>query len=136
TPNTSFETYFLGAKGPYGAPNVLGNWDITTPINGSGVTVADITFKQALNIPNGGEGSNGLAREPTTAGLNFLDEDTHNNFVAAYEALRGINFSDASNDAAVLVDLKAEVVGALDRISGTGDYTIAALTDLLSHTHT
>jgi hypothetical protein len=128
-PGTSFETYF-GVTGPYN-----GSWDKVAPVNGKAGVVADITFKEALGLPNGGDGQNGLAREATTAVLNFLDEDTHNAFVAAYEALRDIDFSDANNDLAVLNDLKAEVQGALDTDPATGHYTIAQLTGLLIQTH-
>jgi hypothetical protein len=124
--DTSFETYF-GVQGPY-----AGQWDVAPPINGTAGLVLDITFHDALGLPNGDGGENLLAKEATTAVLNFLDEDEHNSFVAAYEAQRGTDFSDINNDAAVLDDLKQQVQGAY---GASGLYTIQQLTDLLIATH-
>jgi hypothetical protein len=80
------------------------------------VTFADLSLKQAFTIGEGGgdattpdmvNGNNDLAfaREAATAVTNFYDVQSHNSFVAAYSAARGI----ASTDAAVLADLKTFV---------------------------
>jgi hypothetical protein len=134
--DTSFETYF-GVSGPYS-----GNWDTDPPVNGSGTTVADITFHEALELSNGDGGQNLLAKEATTAVLNWSDEDFNNAFVAAYIYQRAHHASadsDAANnlsgytDAQILDDLKQQV---FDSFTGAQDaYTIPELSDLLKLTH-
>ena len=122
---TSFETYF-GVSGPYS-----GAWDASAPVDGNSGLVNDITFHDALSLPNGDGGENLLAKEATTAVLNFSDEDMHDAFVTAYEYQRGVDFAD---DTALLNDLKLQVQLALDGDSGTG-YSIADLTTVLINTH-
>lgn len=134
--NTSFETYFSVA-GPYG-----GSWDVSSPVNGSAGLQTDITFRQALDLPNGGGGENLLAKEATVAVLNFLDSDFHDDFVAWYVYERNLNDNDANplnnpvddaTDANVLADLKAQIDATLS--GAPGAYSIASLTNLLIPTH-
>jgi hypothetical protein len=106
----------------------------------------DLTFAQAVNFGNGGGNSGDttapaiadasyqdLVREAASAVFNFDDDDSHDAFVTAYEFQRGIDFSDAGNDAAVLADLKAQVDATLS--GDAGAYSVAALAGLLHLTH-
>lgn len=135
--DTSFETYFT-VNGPYAG----GQWDVSSPVNGSGALVNDFTFHDALSLPNGDGGQNLLAKEAVNAVLNLLDEDTNPGFMAAYIYQREHHASadpDAANNLTGLTadQIKADLIAQVqDAYSGAPDaYSIAELTDLLIHTH-
>lgn len=145
--NQSFETYF-GVAGPYS-----GQWDIVSPIDGSAGLVADITFSDALTLANGDNSENLLAKEATTAVLNYNETSLagiHDSFVDWYVYERahyddthaGAPEADLSSlsDAQILQDLKDQVQDAYlynGGLNGDGEqtYTIAEMADLLKATH-
>jgi hypothetical protein len=136
--NASFEQTF-GISGPYAG----GQWDVTPPVNGGSGLVSDITLHDSLTIPNGDGGQNGLAREATTALLNLLDSDTSDAFMTSYVYQREhYAAADSNADANLSGDTPDQIKDDLikqvqEAFNGGPDahYTIAELTDLLSHTH-